>query len=74
MGIQSDTASLGTLLAGYRSARLESLMYYYLDTAVEITDLPNFKGFTPKPDSGWVNAKWPDGKIWTHWREQLKTK
>lgn len=45
---------------------------YYLDIPVEPTDDANVRGllavnFSP----GHVNARWPDGKVYTHWRAQL---
>jgi hypothetical protein len=47
------------------------LEYYYLGMPVVITHLCNEKGHYPDPRSGWVNARWADGKVWTHWRAQL---
>lgn len=44
---------------------------YYLGLPVIITHLCNEKGRYPNPGSGWVNARWPDGKVYTHWRAQL---
>ncbi len=49
----------------------ERLMLYYLGIPVEIVIGKNQKGFLPRNED-WVNARWPDGKIWTHIRDQLK--
>ncbi len=46
-------------------------MLYYLGIPVEIVIGKNQKGFLPRNED-WVNARWPDGKIWTHIRDQLK--
>lgn len=45
---------------------------YYLGIVVEPTGAANVRGrvaadFGP----GYVNARWPDGKIYTHWSRQL---
>ena len=41
----------------------------YLGVTVTVTTDANEKGNAPRP--GWVNARWPDGKVWTHWHAQL---
>jgi hypothetical protein len=53
------------------------MLLYYLGIPVEpvATDVPNEKGNTAESFGlGHMNARWPDGKIWTHWYTQLKIK
>jgi hypothetical protein len=50
---------------------------YYLGIPVEQVgpDVPNEKGRTANSfGPGHENARWPDGKIWTHWYGQLTIK
>ena len=44
-------------------------MLYYLGIPVETTNEVNEKGLDAP--TGWINARWPDGKVWTHWAAQL---
>ena len=44
---------------------------YYLGIPVQVINLPNEKGYFADPSSGYINARWPDGKVWTHWAAQL---
>jgi hypothetical protein len=50
---------------------------YYLDVPVVpiSTDAPNVKGRTAESfGPGHVSARWPDGKVYTHWYTQLWAK
>jgi hypothetical protein len=47
-------------------------MMYYLGIPVEIVPDRNVKGKRAiEFGLGYVNARWPDGKVYTHWRAQL---
>lgn len=40
---------------------------FYLDVPVEVTDAPNVRGHLAQHfGTGWLNARWPDGKVYTH--------
>jgi hypothetical protein len=50
------------------------MMYpmYYQDIPVEIVPDRNREGKRAiEFGLGWINARWPDSKVYTHWRAQL---
>lgn len=49
---------------------LAAMTRYYLGIAVEpLDDAP--EGWPPAPE-GWKWARWPDGREFLHWAEQLR--
>jgi hypothetical protein len=45
---------------------------YYQDIPVEIVPDRNREGKRAiEFGLGWINARWPDSKVYTHWRAQL---
>lgn len=46
--------------------------YVPYDGAAELKHLAKGEDFCATPgDANWVWCRWPNGKIWKHWREQL---
>lgn len=45
---------------------------WYLGVEVEPTFEPNERGYEADYfGPGWFNARWPDGRVYTHWCTQL---